>query len=574
MDESAVIDEPEDLRDEQGNWCQTVHFGGYPYLQIHYDMVRLGTCGLVLADFLLGPMTIARSSTHGMKHQALRDVWSYLKQTLLAQAALLVGGMVVARVLGPTDYGLWSALQLITTYGTYASLGLLNALNREVPIYRGRGDEEKIAQMRNASLGATVGLSVLLGGGIFAYALWNRERFDPNLLVGIIFMAGIVALQQLSGFFDVLFRSANDFATVGRLRLYRTLAEMSLAVVLVLALSFLGRLLAAAATWIFLIGYAISQNSFPIRPRWDPWEVGRLIRLGLPLLAVEILHGIFTSLDRLMIARHLDRTAMGYYSVGLMAVGFLFVIPRVVWEILYPRFGERFGETGKPAALEHLVVVSLFGMATVMALLLGVVVILLPVGLAVALPGYMAGLDAARVLVCASFFLALAGGPGIFINTVTSRQTPLLLIHGGGLCLAAAFNWLALSLGYGILGVAIATSLAYGLAATGLLLHVLARFSRWTQCLRRLLGLYAPFGLVMLFLGVTEQVTPTQKVLGLESLALVGGRLLAYGGLAAGILYVAQRRWAPLRTLAAEASFWRADRSVPLSVGIEEGKPL
>lgn len=519
-------------------------------------------------------MTISAASAHGLKYRVLRDVWSYLKQTLLAQLALLVGGMVVARVLGPTDYGLWNALQLITMYGTYASLGLINALNREVPIYRGRGDEEKIARMRNASLGAMVGLSVLLGGGILAYALWSRERFDPSLLVGIVFMAGIVALQQLSGFFDVLFRSANDFATVGRLRLYRTLAEMSLAVVLVAALSFLGRLVAAAATWIFLIGYAISRNPFPIRPRWDPGEVGRLIRLGLPLMAVEILYGLLTSLDRLLIARHLDRTALGHYSVGLMAVTFLFVVPRVVWEILYPRFGERFGETGKPASLEHLVLIPLFGMATVMALLLGAVVILLPLGVTIALPHYMAGIDAARVLVCGSFFLALVAGPGNFIHTVTSRQTPLLLIYGGGLCLAAAFNWLALSLGYGILGVAIAMSLAYGLVATALLLHVLAHFSHWTHCLRRLLGLYAPFGLVVLFLGVTEQVMPTQRVSGLESLGLVGGRLLTYGSLAAGILYAAQRRWASLRTLAVETLFGRAGRSVPVSVGIEESKPL
>lgn len=518
-------------------------------------------------------MTISAASAHDLKYRVLRDVWSYLKQTLLAQLALLVGGIVVARVLGPTDYGLWNALQLIPIYGTYASLGLMNALNREVPIYRGRGDEEKIARMRNAGLGAMIWLSVFLGGGIFAYALWNRERFDLNLLVGIIFMAGIVALQQISGFFDVLFRSANDFATVGRLRLYRTLAEMSLAVVLVAALSFLGRLVAAAATWIFLIGYAISRNSFPIRPRWDPGEVRRLIRLGLPLLAVEILYGLLTSLDRLLIARHLDRTALGHYSVGLMAVTFLFVVPRVVWEILYPRFGERFGETGRPASLEHLVLVPLFGMATVMALLLGAVVILLPLGVTIALPRYMAGLDAARVLVCGSFFLALLAGPGNFILTITMRQTSLLFFYGGGLSLAAILNWLALSLGYGILGVAFGTALAYGLVATALLLYVLVHFSSWGVSVQRLLGLYAPFGLVVLFLTVFEQLVPTPTWLRLDTVAVVGAKLVAYAGLAAGILYTA-RWWMPIQFLSIGMSLLQTGRISPTPVGIEEGKPL
>lgn len=492
-------------------------------------------------------MTLLSLSGHGFRHRVLQQIWSYFVQTLLAQVALLVGGLIVARVLGPTDYGLWNALQLLAVYGTYATLGLLSALNRDVPIYRGRGDEAKVARMRDASLGATVGVAVLLSGGIVGYALWQRARLDPNLLLGIVFMAGIVGLQQLSGFFDVLFRSANDFATVGRLRLYRTLAEMALAVVLVSALSFAGRLVAAAATWIFLIVYAIRRNPFPICPRWDPAEVGRLIRLGFPLMAVDILYGVLTSVDRLMIVRYLDRTALGYYSVGLMAMSFLFVVPRVVWEILYPRFGERFGEAGEPAGLERLVVAPLFGVAAVMSILLGAVVILLPVGLAVALPGYLSGLDAARVLLCGSFFLALVAGPGNFIHTITARQTSLLLFYGGGLSLAAALNWLALSLGYGILGVAFGTALAYGLVATALLLYVLAHFSGWGVSVRRLLGLYAPFGLLVLFLVVSEQWLPTPKGLGLDAIAVVGAKLVAFAGLAAGILYAVERWWTPMR---------------------------
>ena len=518
-------------------------------------------------------MTIAPSSAIDLKHRVFQDIWPYLKRTLLAQAVMLVGGLVVARMLGPSNYGLWSALQLFPIYGAYASFGLLVALNREVPIYRGRGDEAKIWQMRNASLGATVGVAAILGGGIFSYALWNREHFDHNLLIGIMFMAAIVGLHQISAYFDVLFRSANDFATVGRLRLYRTLVETSLAVLLVLALSFAGRLLAAGGTSMFLIVYAISRNAFPIRPRWDPGEVSRLIRLGFPLMAVSILYGIWTSLDRLMIIQYLDRTAMGYYSVGLMAISFLSAFPRVVWEILYPRFGERFGETGEPAALERLVVVPLAGMATVSALLVGLVVILLPAGLSVLLPGYMEGLDAARVLVCGSFFLALVAGPGNFLHTVTPNQTPLFLIYGGGLSLGAVFNWLGLSLGYGIVGVAFGMTLAYGVAATALLLYVLAHFSGGRQRLRHLLSLYTPFGLVVLFLIVFELLVPTPRAFGPEAALAIAIKMVAYGGLATGILYAARRWWMPTQFRSIGALL-KAGQTVPTPVEVKEDNVL
>jgi O-antigen/teichoic acid export membrane protein len=364
-------------------------------------------------------------------------------------------------------------------------------------------------------------------------------------MVGILFMAGIVGFQQLLTYFDVLFRSANEFTTVGRLRLYRTVIEMGSAVVLVVLFGFVGRMLAAALALFLLVLYAARRNRQPIFPRIDVPEVGRLVALGLPLMAVDVIYGFLISVDRILILEHLDRTALGYYGVGLMAVRFLYILPRVVWETMYPRFGERYGEAGSPAALEQLLLTPLSALAILMAVLLGAVVIALPMGVAVALPDYLEGLGAARILVCGSFFLGLLAGPGNFIHTISKRQAPLILAYGMGLGLAIVLIRDALLLGYGIAGVALATLVSFATVATVVLMYVFSFFFTPKQAVVRLLRLYSPFVAVIGVVMVSEYGYPTPTVFGAEALGLVAAKLVCYGAVAAAVLLVARRHWVP-----------------------------
>ncbi len=499
-------------------------------------------------------MTAPDAASQGFRHRLVSDIRNYLGRSMAAQVIALGAGLVVARVLGPTDYGLWSGLQLISIYCAYATLGMLVALNREIPIWRGRGDSAKVDRMRDASLGATLVLVALISAGLVGYSLWRSQQLDRDLLVGILFMAAIVGFQQLLAFFDVLFRSTNEFTTVGRLRLYRTVIEMSSAIVLVILFGFVGRMLAAALALFLMVLYAARRNQQPIHPRIDVPEVGRLVALGLPLMAVDITYGLLTSVDRLLILEHLDRTALGYYGVGLMAVRFLYILPRVVWETMYPRFGERYGETGSAAALERLLLTPLSALALLTAILLGAVVVALPIGVAVALPDYLEGLGAARILVCGSFFLGLLAGPGNFIHTISKRQAPLILAYGVGLGLTIVLIRGALLGGYGITGAAWATVASYAIVATVVLVYVFSFFFTPMQAIARLLRLYSPFMAIISVVTVSEYAYPTPTDLSVAAFVLVTVKLFLYGGVAAVILLATRQRWVPFLPLALSRS--------------------
>jgi O-antigen/teichoic acid export membrane protein len=251
-----------------------------------------------------------------------------------------------------------------------------------------------------------------------------------------------------------------------------------------------------------------------------------------------------------LILDYLDRTALGYYGIGLMAVRFLYILPRVVWETMYPRFGERYGEAGSPAALERLLITPLAALALVLPILLGGLVIALPIGLAIALPDYIPGLAAGRVLIFGSFFLGLLSGPGNFVHTISKRQAPLLLAYALGLGLALVLIRGALLGGLGITGVALATFVSYGAVTTAVLLYVFSFFFSPARGIAHLLRLYTPFVAVASVVAVSEHAYPTPAELSAESIALTAGKLALYGILAASMLFVTRRHWLPFLPLA------------------------
>ena len=57
--------------------------------------------------------------------------------------------IVVASVLGPSDFGVLAIINTIIQYMSYSSLGMLMNLNREVPISYGRNDLEDVRLTHN-----------------------------------------------------------------------------------------------------------------------------------------------------------------------------------------------------------------------------------------------------------------------------------------------------------------------------------------------------------------------------------------------------------------------------------------
>jgi O-antigen/teichoic acid export membrane protein len=477
---------------------------------------------------------------------------------VLAQLVLFVGGFAIARFLGPMHYGLWNGLQLILVYASYSQLGMVNALNRELPFRRGKGESAQAEQVRSTTLGGVLVTALVASGAILAYSTIAASRHSPLVILGLRFIGLLVVLQQIYSYSEICFRTKHEFGVVSKLRLYRTVLDVSLAVFLTYAFDLEGRLWAATLTFIVILAYILWQHPVPFKPAFDPKEAAKLIAIGFPVMMVGLVYGLLQSVDRVLILAFLTPTHLGYYAIGLTAVSVLGILPGATGEILYPRFAERYGETNDPSQLKEYVLAPTYLLAHLLPIFLGTVYLLLPYALLTALPKYAPAIRPARILIFSSFFLAVAGFASDFLNTI-NRQAMNLAAQVASLAIAICLTYAALRLGWGIQGVALATvltSLLYSVALLGYV--VLRHFTAPIEGIKSLWTIYFPCGYCLVLLLLSDLVPDGAAGEGIPSLPLVLLKVVIFALLLFPLIAQANRRVSFLPELFQQvAGLWR-----------------
>lgn len=478
----------------------------------------------------------------GIKEQVIQHTVRYAASVILAQSVLFVGGLAIARFLGPTHYGLWNGLQLILLYASYSQLGIVNALNRELPLRRGKGELAQAERVRSATLGAVLVTALVAGAGILAYSMIATSRHSPLVILGLRFIGLLVVLQQIYTYSEICFRTNHEFGVMSKLRLYRTVLDVSLAVLLTYGFDLAGRLWAATLTFILILGYIFWQHPVPFRPAFDPKGAAKLIAIGFPILLVGLVSGVYQSIDRVLILTFLDQTHLGYYAIGLTAASVLGIIPGVVGEILYPHFAERYGSTNSPSELKEYVLTPTYLLAHLLPLFQGTIYLLIPYVIITALPKYAPGIRPARILVMGSFFLALAGFASDFLNTI-NKQAINLMAQITSLVIAVSSTYAVLRLGWGIQGVALATVLTSLLYSITLLGYVLLRhFETPIDSLKSLWDLYLPFGYCLALLLLIDLIPDGAMGQGILSPAVAFLKVVIFALLVLPLIARANRR--------------------------------
>lgn len=484
------------------------------------------------------PATHEGCGGQGQRRELVRTSAGYFVTTGLQQVVGLGRLLIAAAVLGPTAYGVVGALTLISSYAAHSHLGTLNAMNREVPISRGRGDDEIADRIRRTTLGSlllpAVMVAAVLVGLSFVYG------HSPYLAPGLRAIAAAVVLQQLVLYFQFRFRSDNRFDLANGLNL----AQVVLAVVtlpLILWHGFIGFLWSQVLIYLGVVAYGWLRAGGPVRPEidWSLWR--RLVGIGWPILVSSVCYGLLQSIDQLTVIKLLGATALGYYSIGIKAAAPLGLLARVGAHVMYPRFGERYGETGSIASLRRYIEEPSLVMALILPAVLGLICTTVPGLIRLALPAYEPGIRAAQVLVMGLVFYGLMSMPLVFLTTI-DRQIVYTIAFFAAMPVMAALCLGSIRLGWGLTGVAGSAAVAYfGVATVITAIAMRYHHLSWREHVGYFAGLYGPYAYVVATVWVVEWLLPAAG--SARTIALVTAARLAVVGLAAApLLALANRR--------------------------------
>jgi len=407
--------------------------------------------------------SLSREESPVHPRKIIRDFIGIAGSQYLVRMLLVARGVIAARLLGPTGFGLWNGISLVMDYGTQSQFGTLQGLDQTVPPRIVEGDTRGLVRVKRAGL-----FNVLAFGLLFTSLCAIYFHRSPGLIRGFwgeggLLLACLTALLiNVSNYHNSILRSHGDVGSVSAWTLLQGLIGAVLGVALIPRLGAWGLLYGwLTGTLLALVYVRFRGGRFvPLAPAASV-DSRLLLTVGFPMFVYVVLNFVMRSLDRLVILRFLGIESLGFYQLAVMAINMLLYLPDSLAYVMYPRILARYHETGSdPGAVREPIERAMRFVSLLLPLFCALAYLAADDAVLWILPRYRAGVPSLRILCFGAAALGLGSLSSVVLMTLR-RQVVLIPVAltttlvGGGLMIAAA------RFGYGIRGVAWVTLGAY-----------------------------------------------------------------------------------------------------------------
>lgn len=447
----------------------------------------------------------------------VRDSLGFASAQFLVRAAIIARTVLAARLLGPSVFGIWNALQLLMDYGALAPLGTVQGLDQMVPRRIVDQNPPALARVARAGITSILLLSLLFASGCLAFFL----RSTGNLMTywgawGLVLAMSVMVLSNWAGYHTTMLRSHGN---IGAVSLWFFLQGM------------IGALLGLAmipsfGAWGLLYGWLAGTMVAFAWTRWEArriaplWplvssETAALFRIGFPMFFFAGSALIIRSLDRLIILRYLGTRELGYYSLAVTALTLLLYLPDSATFVTYPRLLQRFRAGGdQPEAIRDMAFSVLKLLTVLTPLLGGFVYFFVYDAIAVVLPSYGIGAPAVQAMCFTAGAVSMTNFGSIVIMTL-GRQVWLIPVAIASTAAFAIADVLVLRAGFGIIGVAWATLATYAATGTVILVLVYSALCRSRgEVVRRILANLSGIAVAVVLALVIDRLVPWYRAGG------------------------------------------------------------
>jgi len=440
--------------------------------------------------------------------EIIRDTSIFTVARYAAYFFTVLTGLVIAKVLGPASFGVYSALMLIVTYSQYSHLGLLPAMTKKVPFYNGKKEYEKARETKNIAFSGAI-IIILLISLTLIIASFFIKNLDEHTINGMRIVAVIIILQQIFFFYQNHLRVEKKFLMIGKTLLVYSIAYFIFIIILIIRFRLEGIFFALLIAYCIVLFYIFKKEKFKFKITIMPKKIVQLMRFGFPLLTIGIMSIFLISIDKLMIIKFMDKIQLGYYSIATLIAGIILFIPKSISSVIFPHLLERYGEKEDKAHIKNYLFQPTLIISYLMPVVTGLIFITAPVAIYYILPKYIQGITAVKILVCAVFFMSIVSTSTHFLVTI-NKERKLLLVQAMSIVVAIILNYVFIINGCGIKGVAIATAITYFFYSTCILVYSFRHYiHKVVPLIKFFTKTYIPFLYIILILALSNLIPIT-----------------------------------------------------------------
>jgi O-antigen/teichoic acid export membrane protein len=426
-----------------------------------------------------------------------RDASIYTVSTYIVQVITFITGIVNRRFLGPENIGIWTFLTLILSYLSLSHLGTIDGGGKEIPYWYGKGDLERAEKVKNCMYSFSLLFSIIAAIVAFILIVVLKSNIPGIPFLGFIVIIAALPMQQSLNSNIILFRSNKKFKLLSKTLIYNAGLNLIASVTIIVFFKLYGVYIAflMILVWNLLYwrDYRKGKANLNFKLSFDTKELKYLLLIGFPLALYSSGWTFFLSLDRLFVTNYLGAAALGYYSLAVSINAYIYQTPNAFSIVMFPQFLERFGKTESKESLlifitKPTIALSFF----VIPFLIGGAFILVPVIVRQFIPAFMPGILPLKIFMAGTFFLSLTHMPVQFLITI-NKQLKIVGLTLFGVILNALFCYIAIRTGSGIVGVAVATSLAYFSLFLSVMIYALKHLMNFSRSLFLCMEILIPF---------------------------------------------------------------------------------
>jgi len=260
---------------------------------------------------------IGNGITHFLNKRGVRDYLAVLSSRVGVQIVNIVKGFVVAKFLGPTNYGILKSVELITMLDKYGNLGFKSVAMREIPYYRGAGQAQKEQEVRNNAYSSEIVFAFfLLVAGIVSSLF-----LKTNIWIAVIFLAAFrLFFAKIS---NILYTEAiiqQRFILLSKLVFGVGLITALLIIITVPFFEIYSVLTVPIIGSVLGIYLYIRDLKIGFRFQIKKKELFRQLKIGIPLTLGTLSFGSYRYAERILVLSTLGLENLGFYGFGTMVM--------------------------------------------------------------------------------------------------------------------------------------------------------------------------------------------------------------------------------------------------------------
>ena len=293
-------------------------------------------------------MSFFHSSKRGLKRHRniIKSIGALFAGNLSVSILGALGGLLVARFVGPEVNGQFRIFTIPLMYLTFLQLGTFQGIQRQIPYYTGLGNPDQVEKIASVAGAWNIGVATLISIVFVGFTFWELLQYNWGAAAGWFSQAIFCWSVYYGGYLGNTFRTVNNFVTVARIQLIQSV----LAFIFVFAVPFFqlyGLCLKASIPSIICVWLYHRNRPLRMPLKFDFTVFMEVLKIGAPLCFWQSLNtSLWLAAESTLMLYFGGVKALGLFSVAIVYRESVSVLPQAIFQVLKPRIAETYGRLG------------------------------------------------------------------------------------------------------------------------------------------------------------------------------------------------------------------------------------